>query len=102
MMYWTGAEVRPRASELCMTTVHLKEKTGLPVYGKSDIEGPIHVKVSDDYIGACWLHLSNSLAGFFPADIHPDGFPYHDSPGYCLALRPRAAFVNERIVQHLY
>lgn len=54
MMYWTGAEVRPRVSELCITTVRLSEKTGLPVYGKPDIEGPINAKVGDDYLGACW------------------------------------------------
>lgn len=57
------------------------------MYSETNIEGPINIKPGDDYLRACWLHPKGNLSKLFPADIHPDGFPYHDRPGYGLAFR---------------
>jgi hypothetical protein len=91
MLFWTGPEISEKVSELCTSVLRFDEQTGTPVYDKDKV-CPINIKPGDDYLGACWLHLKEDLSKLFPADVHPNGEPYHDRPPYGLPFRPRAAY----------
>ncbi|PMD43047.1 hypothetical protein L207DRAFT_289727 [Hyaloscypha variabilis F] len=89
MMYFSGEPIRAGVSELSIAIASWDATSGLPVYGPDKTPMPINVKAGDDYLGLLWLDLSTNIAQILPADVHPDGFPYHDRPTCGMPFRPR-------------
>jgi hypothetical protein len=94
MLYFTGAETEPNMSIFTTAIVKIDHRTGLPCYGEMNTELPINIKPGCDYLGACWLDLDINLSTFFPADVHPDGYPFGDRVPWGFACTPRAAYVD--------